>query len=51
MEKLKATIKEEIDKVMYKLIDSNTAKDSGTLKEWLQSLQRIDTVCKNRNRY
>lgn len=50
MEKLKDVLHEEIDKVMYKLIDSGN-KDSGTLKEWLQSLQRIDALCKERNRY
>ena len=50
MEKLKAIIKEEIDNVTLKLIDSNV-HDSGMLKEWLQSLQRIDKVCKERNRY
>ena len=50
MEKLKQVIQEEIDKVIYRLIDSNV-KDNGTLKEWLQSLQRIDKVCEERNRY
>lgn len=50
MEKLKVVLQEEIDKVVHRLIDSGN-KDSGTLKEWLQSLQRIDKVCEERNRY
>ena len=45
--KLKDVIHEEINKVKDKLIETGHPE----LKEWLQSLQRIDDVCKNRNRY
>lgn len=45
--KLKDVIREEINKVKDKLIETGLPE----FKEWLQSLQRIDDVCKNRNRY
>jgi len=49
MPKLKDLIQDEINKVKDKLISSSG--DKTTLKEWLQSLQQIDNVCKDRNRY
>ena len=48
--KLKDVIHNEMNKVTYMLISSGTG-DKITLTKWLQSLQRINNVCKNRNRY
>lgn len=49
--KLKDVINEEIRNVTALLI-SGKQHDASTIKtKWLQSLQRIDDVCKNRNRY
>lgn len=48
--KLKTIIREEMDKVTKMLISSGTG-DKVTLTKWLQSLQRINDVCKERNRY
>lgn len=47
MEKLKDVIREELDKVKDLMIQTGYPE----LKQWLQSLQRIDNVCKERNRY
>lgn len=47
--KLKRTIQEEMEKVTKMLISSGG--DKITLTKWLQSLQRINDVCKDRNRY
>lgn len=49
-EKLKDVIRDEMDKVTKMLIESGTG-DKITLTKWLQSLQRINEVCKERNRY
>lgn len=48
--KLKKVIQEEKDKVTKMLIE-NGSSNSVMLTKWLQSLQRIDDVCKDRNRY
>lgn len=49
--KLKDVINEEIRNVTALLI-SGEHHDASIIKtKWLQSLQRIDDVCKNRNRY
>ena len=51
-EKLKEVIREEIEKVTKLLIDGvNRPISVAIAKTWLQSLQRIDGVCKERNRY
>lgn len=50
MEKLKEIIREEMDNVTKMLISSDYS-DKITLTKWLQSLQRIDKICKDRNRY
>ena len=50
--KLKQTIRQEMDKVKDKIILINGKAPTETIyREWLQSLQRIDKVCKDRNRY
>lgn len=49
-EKLKTVIADEIRKVTALLI-SGECRDSVLTTKWLQSLQKIDEVCKNRNRY
>lgn len=50
-EKLKDVINEELRRVTA-LITSDIPHDVTVIKRhWLQSLQRIDDVCKNRNRY
>ena len=49
--KLKDIIHDEIDSVTRLLISSNTYDDKFIMKKWLQSLQRIDDCCKNRNKY
>ena len=46
--KLKKMIREELDKATNELLHG-TAEE--TAKRWLQSLQRIDEYCKERNRY
>ena len=48
--RLKDVIREEMDKVTKMLISSDYS-DKITLTKWLQSLQRINDVCKDRNRY
>ena len=48
--RLKDVIREEMDKVTKMLIDGGNA-NAITLTKWLQSLQRINDVCKERNRY
>lgn len=48
--KLKDVIREEMDNVTKMLISSEYT-DKVTLTKWLQSLQRINDVCKERNRY
>lgn len=47
--KLKDALREEKDKVTQMLISSGG--DKITLTKWLQSLQRIENVCKERNRF
>lgn len=47
--KLKDFIKSEIENVVKMLISPNG--DKITLTKWLQSLQKIDNICKERNRY
>lgn len=47
--KLKLVIRDELDKVMNLLLSSGG--DKVTVTKWLQSLQRINDVCKERNRY
>ena len=49
-EKLKQVINDELDKVT-KLLISSKSGDRITITKWLQSLQRINDVCKERNRY
>ena len=49
-EKLKDLIRAEMDSVTKMLI-SPEHSDKITLTKWLQSLQRINECCKNRNRY
>lgn len=49
-EKLKDVIRDEMDKVTKMLIEGGRT-DAITLTKWLQSLQRINDVCKERNRY
>ena len=46
--KLKKMIREEIDKATNELMKWDAEE---TAKKWLQSLQRIDKYCKERNRY
>ena len=50
---LKKIIREEMERVSKKLVEceDNDITARVYLKVWLQSLQRIDDVCKNRNRY
>ena len=49
-EKLKDVIRDEMDKVTKMLIDGGST-DAIIITKWLQSLQRINDVCKERNRY
>lgn len=49
-EKLKNVIREEIERVMKMLIEHGST-DAIIITKWLQSLQRINDVCKERNRY
>ncbi len=52
MEKLKDVIREEIDKVSKLLADEETVFTTKyALTKWLQSLQKINDTCKERNRY
>lgn len=48
---LKKTIREEIDKVATMMVEDSGLPKDIIIKRWLQSLQRIESVCKNRNRY
>lgn len=48
--KLKEVIRKEIADVTNLLIAGGST-DAIIITKWLQSLQRIDEVCKNRNRY
>ena len=48
--KLKDVIRDEMDKVTKMLIE-NGSRDAVIITKWLQSLQRINDVCKERNRY
>lgn len=48
--KLKKVIRDEMDNVM-KMLLSFEYDDKLTLTKWLQSLQRINDICKERNRY
>ena len=47
--KLKQVIRDELDNVMKLLLSSGG--DKVVLTKWLQSLQRINDICKERNRY
>lgn len=47
--KLKQVIRDELDNVMKLLLSSGG--DKIVLTKWLQSLQRINDICKERNRY
>ena len=49
-DKLKDVIRSEMDNVTKMLI-SPEHTDKITLTKWLQSLQRINDICKERNRY
>lgn len=49
-ENLKTVIREEMERVMKMLIDGGST-DAIIITKWLQSLQRINDVCKERNRY
>lgn len=49
-EKLKNVIREEMERVMKMLINGGST-DAIIITKWLQSLQRINDVCKERNRY
>lgn len=49
-EKLKDVIREEIEKVTQLLINGGS-QNAIIITKWLQSLQRINDVCKERNRY
>ena len=49
-EKLKDVIREEIDMVT-KLLIENGSQNAIIITKGLQSLQRINDVCKERNRY
>ena len=49
-EKLKDIIRDEMDKVTQMLI-SGGSENAIIITKWLQSLQRINDVCKERNRY
>ncbi len=49
-EKLKDVIRDEMDKVTKMLIDGGST-NAIIITKWLQSLRRIDDVCKERNRY
>lgn len=52
MEKLKDVIREEIDKVSKLLANEKPVFSTKyTLTKWLQSLQKINDTCKERNRY
>lgn len=49
-ENLKTVIREEMERVMKMLINGGST-DAIIITKWLQSLQRINDVCKERNRY
>lgn len=49
--KLKKLLRDEIDSVTKQLVTCDDNSHSYVLKQWLQSLQRIDDLCKERNRY
>ena len=49
-EKLKNVIREEMERVTKMLIERGSS-DAIIITKWLQSLQRINDVCKERNRY
>ena len=49
-ETLKEIIRSEIDNVTKMLLSSDYT-DKIMITKWLQSLQRINDVCKERNRY
>ena len=48
---LKEFINQEIRKVTGLLIEHGSSYDSITLTKWLQSLQDIEKICIDRNRY
>jgi len=49
-DKLKDVIRSEMDNVTKMLISPDYT-DKIMLTKWLQSLQRINDICKERNRY
>ena len=49
--KLKDVIREEMDIVTDLLLDNGGKHLVDIVTRWLKSLQRIDKVCKERNRY
>ena len=52
MEKLKNVIQEEQQiATKYMLSDAISKNVKVFVKKWLQSLQKIDNICKERNRY
>lgn len=51
MEKLKDVIQNEIDHVTKMMISTPDTKTKMVYEKWLQSLQKINDVCKVRNRY
>lgn len=51
MEKLKDVIQNEMDHVTKMMISTPDQKQKTVYEKWLQSLQKINDVCKVRNRY
>ena len=47
---LKKIIREELDKAHEEILTSGSTHGT-VITKWLQSLQRIDDYCKERNRY
>ena len=51
-DKLKDVIREEMEKVSKLLVEDKVVFTTKyALTKWLQSLQKINDVCKERNRY
>lgn len=48
--KLKTIIREEKEKVTQEILKSGSLH-ADVVNKWLESLQRIDDYCKERNRY
>ena len=49
--KLKIALREEVDKVSKVLTTEENIRVVDIAKQWLESLQRINDICKDRNRY